>query len=538
MSAPAEWLRDLVVGSRFVRDLPAYLRRPAYSAQSARAEVAARLAGRGEELLAMVDRSVFRRPASLYGRLFAHAGCEPGDLAALVRRDGVEAALERLRRAGVYLTGDEFKGRRPVVRGALTLAGGPDAVRNPRARLHLPLRSSGSRGSGTPVLMDLDYVRACAASTGAALDAAGAGSTRSAIWEVPGGGSIFRLLEFSAMGAPPERWFSHLPMNAPELHPRYRRSAVALAWGARLAGFRLPRPEHAPLDQPSAIVAWLRATLDAGASPLLFSMASAALRVLECAESSRVDLGGAWIVLAGEPVTAARLARLRAAGVRPLPRYGSIETGPIGYGCADPAEPDDLHVLDDLHALLEVPAGEGFALPAGALLLTSLRDSAPFAFINVSFGDSGVLTARRCGCALEQVGWTRHVHTVRSFEKLTGAGVNFHDADVIRVLEEVLPARFGGGSGDYQIVEHEGANGRPQLSLRMHPRLGEADTAEVRSLFLDSLGGAGAGSGEGGAARIMALTWHNAGLVEVVRAAPLATRTGKVLHVHRATSAV
>ena len=29
------------------------------------------------------------------------------------------------------------------------------------------------------------------------------------------------------------------------------------------------------------------------------------------------------------------------------------------------------------------------------------------------------------------------------------------DADAARVLEETLPGRFGGGAGDYQLVEDE-----------------------------------------------------------------------------------
>jgi hypothetical protein len=46
-------------------------------------------------------------------------------------------------------------------------------------------------------------------------------------------------------------------------------------------------------------------------------------------------------------------------------------------------------------------------------------------------------------------GWTRHLHTVRSFEKLTVGGMNLLDLDLIGILDEMLPARFGGGPTHY-----------------------------------------------------------------------------------------
>jgi hypothetical protein len=86
-----------------------------------------------------------------------------------------------------------------------------------------------------------------------------------------------------------------------------------------------------------------------------------------------------------------------------------------------------------------------------------------------------VLSQRRRGCPLEQLGWTTHLHSIRSFEKLTAAGMTFLDTDVIQVLAEVLPARFGGGPTDYQRVEQEQSDGRPTIRLLVHPGLGPLD---------------------------------------------------------------
>jgi hypothetical protein len=117
---------------------------------------------------------------------------------------------------------------------------------------------------------------------------------------------------------------------------------------------------------------------------------------------------------------------------------------------------------------------------------------------------------------------------LRSYEKLTAGGMMFPDAEIIHVLEEVLPARFGGGATDYQLREEEGPDGSSCLRLLVHPALGSLDPDAVAHASLDAIG-----SGTG-AARIMGLTWREAGLVRVERQAPGVTAAGKILHWHHA----
>ncbi len=74
----------------------------------------------------------------------------------------------------------------------------------------------------------------------------------------------------------------------------------------------------------------------------------------------------------------------------------------MGYGCLDPAASDDLHLLDDLHAVIRP---EGLAssteLQPRSILFTSLRLSAPLVLLNVSMGDQAELVKRQCQCPLE-----------------------------------------------------------------------------------------------------------------------------------------
>jgi hypothetical protein len=172
------------------------------------------------------------------------------------------------------------------------------------------------------------------------------------------------------------------------------------------------------------------------------------------------------------------------------------------------------------------PAAAPPGLPATTLLVSSIRPSARLVLLNVALGDQATLRDRACGCPLEAVGWRRHLHTIRSYEKLTAGGMTFLDTDVVRILEEVLPARFGGSVTDYQLIEGGEADGRPLVRLRVHPRLRLADPEAVRAAFLDAIG---AGSGP---ERLMATVWRDLGLPRVEWAAPLTTSSGKILHLH------
>jgi hypothetical protein len=78
-----------------------------------------------------VEHSIYRHPSSPYLALLRHAGCERGDLEALVRRDGLDRALHTLRDAGVYVTFEEFKGRTPIVRGTTTITASARDFDNP-----------------------------------------------------------------------------------------------------------------------------------------------------------------------------------------------------------------------------------------------------------------------------------------------------------------------------------------------------------------------------------------------------------------------
>lgn len=518
------------MGARLLTELPRVLRHP-IPLETARDTLQRRLARRDTDFLDLVRWGVYANPGSPYRSLLQLAGCEYGDLEGLIARDGLEGTLGQLYASGVYLTVDELKGRREVVRGSTRIQVDPARLFSPRLAPHLLSQTSGSRGARSLIPIGLRVVIDRAVDLALILDAYRARDWRLACWAVPGGSALAQVLEYGAAGVEARRWFSLIDLRAGGIHPRYRWSVHALRVAQILAATApLPTPTHVAPDHPLPILRWMATLMDRGEIPHLMSYPSAVVRLCTAAAEAGMDLGRVVFTSAGEPLTAARLAVIERTGARIIPRYSSVESGPIGYGCQTRATPDDMHVLRDLIALIQpgsaVGGREHDGGPARTLFLSTLRASAPLILINVSLGDQAVMRERRCGCPLESLGWTTHLQDIRSHEKLTAGGMTFLDTDLIRVLEEVLPAHFGGAPTDYQLVEEESEEGRPRLRLLVHPRVGPVDAEAVAETFLAAIG-AGAES-----ERVMALFWRESKLLRVERHPPLTAPSGKIQHLH------
>ena len=527
-SSAASFLREAGQGAQFVAQAAGLFRAPPTSAE-AHAELARRRATRPASLLHVLRRAVYDHSPSPYRALLAAAGVEYGDVARLVAADGVDATLRTLARAGVYLTLDELKGRRPVLRGSVTLHVAPGTLVNPLAGAGAPARTGGSSGRPSAVVVPAGAARAAGIAYRLIFEAQGASTWPKAIWWVPGGSALLGLLNLVAAGPVPERWFSQVPADASGLHARYRASVWGVRLAARLGGRSLAAPVYVPPIEPAPVVQWMADTLRAGRVPYLWTNVSAAVRACRWAAEHGVDLQGAQFGVGGEPLTQARLDLIRAAGGTVRPYYASMEANMIGDGCLAPHHVDDVHVWDDLNALIQPgPTAGTDGLFPDTLLLTSLQPVAPLVLLNASLGDVGVLERRDCGCPLAGLGWAQHLHTIRNPEKLTAAGMTFLDADLARVLDEVLPARFGGGPTDYQLVEEETPDGQARLRLLVSPSVGAVDLPAAAAVFLDAI------STGSGVERVMGTVWRTGGLLRAEQRPPQVGFSGKILHLYRA----
>jgi hypothetical protein len=513
----------LVMAASLARDLGPFLSTPV-TAEAARATVRRQLEERETDFLGFAARAIYGHAPSPYLPLLRAAGCELGDLEALVRRQGLDAALATLRDAGVYVTFSEFKGRVPIARGGAELAVSERAFDNPLVSAQYVLRTGGTRGVGSLVQLDLRHLAARAVNCSLMISAYGLGDAASALW-ASGGFAVVFLLIYAKVGLPFERWFSFLPPHAMPL--AYRLGTSYVRGLARLAGSRLPRPELTPFARAADIARWAAERQRGGRHCVVVAFASSAVRVAQAARELGVRLDRTALVTVGEPLTPARRASIEASGARVIPRYGFTEGGVIGYGCLDPAAADDLHLFSNSLALIRMPRlVTGTDERIASYLFTALRPDSPKVLLNTEIGDFGEIVTRRCGCPLEAAGLTTHLTSVRSFEKLTGEGVTFVGSDLLRILEEALPARFGGSVTDYQLAEEDDRAGLRSLTLLIDPRLPGIDEAEVVRTLLDGL------ARGGDRQRVWSRMWTQAGTIRVRRATPLATGRGKILQFH------
>jgi hypothetical protein len=520
---------DVRAFSRYLRELPAFLARPLAVEDCARS-VRAGVAGREAAFLGTLERAVYARADSPYRRLLEHAGAEHGDVEALVRDAGVEPALHRLYDAGVRLSVDEFKGRRPVERPGLapfTIA--PEDLDNPLLTGGGYVgRTSGSRGAPRRLRFELGLIAHEAAHLGIFLHSAGLADRPQALWRPvpPGVAGLNDVLRNGRLGRPMERWFTQYPCHLRPGWVPHAGLVAATRAVARRAGLAIPAPEHVRLDQAEEVAAWLGARAAAGARVLFNTTSSAGVRVAAAALDSGHDIAGTVFRLGGEPFTSARQGVLADAGCRGFCHYTMGEAGRVGVACAAPVERDDVHLLLDKLGVIQRDrevAGSGRVV--GALVYTTLLALSPKVMLNVESDDYGVITRRECGCPLAAAGLPLHLHSIRSYEKLTSNGMTFLGSDLVVLVDDVLPTRFGGAPADWQLVEEEVA-GLPRVTVRVSPRVGPVDEAEVVRAVLEALG-SGAGY-----RRMMASAWRDGGTLAVERAEPLATSSAKVLPLH------
>jgi hypothetical protein len=375
--------------------------------------------------------------------------------------------------------------------------------------------------------MDLRTVRERAVYRYLALASQGGAGWHHALWVVPGTSPIVHMLQLTVAGMRVVRWFSQVDPASPSLPAMYRWSGRGLRAAAWLARRRLPAPVHVAPDDAMPIVRWILEVRRGGGVPHLRTFPSSAVRICQAAAAAGLDIAGSRFTVMGEPLTPVRLDLIRRAGAVARPSYSTVECGPIAGACDAPAAADDTHLHHDRNVIIQPGAGVDVAgVPSDALFLTTVRPDAPLILLNVSLGDRAVLERRVCGCPQESLGWTTHLHGIRSFEKLTAGGMTVVDADVIPILDEVLPRHFGGGPTSYQLVEVT-TTGAPSLELLVHPALGRLDDGAVRNRFLESIAALSP------AGRVASLRWRAEGLPRIERRPPLATGTGKILHVHQ-----
>ncbi len=508
----------------FLSGLPRLVRRR-MSVADARAIIQARLRDRDRHFLAIVERSVYANARSPYRTLLEMAGCTLHDVRELVQCEGLEGALMALRQHGVYVSFEEFKGLQPIVRGSVRIDTTPADFDNPTAGRYYSTTTGSSTGAGRRVRLDLAHLHAQLPGRILVRHVQGIGGLPAASWsDLPPAGGLKGVLLQAAAGEPAIHWYTarlHGPGGAPL---RFRLATHASLAVARLAGAAVRWPTHLPFDRAAELAQWARAQVLIAGGCTIHASVSRILRIAVAAQEGGIDLTGTVLRGSGEPPTAAKVAQIVRTGATFRSSYAFTEVGTVGSSCLQADGPNDQHFMRDALAMIQASRRvPGFDLEVPAFCFTSLLPSAPKLLLNVESDDYGTVDARPCGCAWETLGFPEHLRDIRSFRKLTGEGVTLVGSDMERILDDLLPTRFGGSALDYQFVEEEDASGFTRLTLRVAPTIILGDEAEAIDFVLSALERSGAAGG------LAQSSWQQAGTIRVRREAPMLTNRGKLM---------
>jgi hypothetical protein len=521
-------MRSYLLGAaRLARTLPAFLR-ARVTAQQAEAEIERGVRERETRFLESARDWIYGNPDSPYLKLLTAAGCELADLQAEIRSRGLEATLGNLARAGVYLTDDELKGKKEVVRSGCSFRIRPTDLELPNSSPGFGIQSSGTTNRPVRSQIRLDYLTSRAYITAVFFSAHDFWSASHAVYDaiLPGGGGVNNLLIYAKLGIRTDCWFARtIPAESRLLGWYHYLTTWLVVLNGKCVGPGFPAPNFTEIGEVDRIVRWVAERRRAAKRCCITTAASNAARIARAAWDMGESLAGAKFIVSGEPFTEAKRALIERAGASATSRYAYGGGVMVGYGCGAPAAGDDVHVDETRLALIEHPAPLRDALPEiRPLLLTTLHPSAGARFLfNVANGDYAELERRSCGCALEKSGLSLHVREIRSYEKFTSEGMNYFYGDLYEFFERALPAEFGGAAGDYQLVEEEDEHGQTRLTLMVHPVVGAVDETKLLFRLHRRLADGSPAN------RFQAEIWRGAGTCRIRREPPRASPRGKIL---------
>jgi len=516
-------LREASYYAGMARGLYDYLSAPPVS--DAEAVIRRQLENREPGFLDSVRRVVFARADHPYRRMFELAGCSYEDLATAVRRDGLEAALAAIQRAGVYLTHDELKGRTDIVRSGEHIPSDHRSFLNPLVPGLMESSSSGSRGTAMRTRRSTAFqLYAEAYDALRRREFLTDGRPHVMLWPVlPSTIGISTTVRAARAGNPASRWYAVSGTWSDAGH--YRAFTAALVTMANLMGTRLPWPRPLPPNDVTPVARWIARQRLRGRSCVLGAFVSSGVRVATAAREQRLDISGTLMETGGEALTDAKRRAIESAGCEVAASYWISEVGPVGAACRQMGSGNCVHLFRDSVAVVSHRRRAPLCdVEVDSLLFTTLLPCAPRLLINAEMDDSGVIEPARCDCVYAAAGFTTRIRDIGSFGKLTGQGMTLMGGDMVRLLEEVLPARVGGSAGDYQLVERE-ADGETRLTLRVSPRACSPSASKVRECFLQEVRKYYGGS-------LASRMWAHADAVEVIVGEPITTANGKVQPLH------
>jgi len=483
------------------------------------------LRNREARFLELIRQAVFERRGNPLADLFEIAGCEFGDLEREVRHRGLEPTLKALQKQGVYLTHDEFKGKTPIKRGGQTIEAQPSAFCNPVTDGFFRISSSGSRSRGTISRRSMSFMLYREAFR-ALVDREFGISERRRIQVapiLPSMAGIGGCVGGWRHGQPLAHWFTIGARFRHDWH--YRAVTRLVTYQLKLAGLEAPMPQYLPRNDYSPVARCIAECTAGGSHCVVSGTVTTAVRVASAALEKNLDISGTLFFVNGEGLTDPKRTVIEKTGAEVFPSYGMTELGLVGRACRRMSSGNCVHLFHDSIAVINRRRKAPLAdVEVDSLMFTPLHPASPYVLVNVEMDDAGVIEECRCDCTFGRSGFNRRIRDIFSYGKLTGQGVTLIGGDLLQILEERLPSRYGGNPSDYQLVEQEGGD-QTELVLRVSPRIRPSSTEDVRQFFLRELRKVYGGA-------LACRSWNHTQGLKVVLEEPIVTSSGKVLPLH------
>ncbi len=462
--------------------------------------------------------TVIARKEHPYAQMFGLAGCSYADLEASVRRHGLESTLEQLLAEGVYLTHDEFRGKKEIVRRGRHIPASISMWNNPASKGGYVQSSSGTSGRSVTTNNSI-----AAARLGESLGLlflrefnVGKG-VRVSVGPILPGYGLSLAVAVGRLASGFDRWFATGGVSWGNLH--YRIITRLLVAEMRLLGLKVPNPLYLEQNDFLPAAEYISERLAAGEAAEMAGFVSAVARVAEAAVANGLDLSGCRALTFGEALTDAKREVIQSAGITVYPSYGTTDFGGIGLPCSQMTTGNCGHVQKYAIALIARKQETAWMEEVNSLYATSILPQSPRIFINAEIGDTGIIEKATCDCLFSQLGFDLQVRDIAAISKVTAQGVTIEVIELVPLLEEALPARFGGHPGDYQLCELE-AGSQTEIVLRIAPGASREAPAEILKHFLAEVKRVYGGS-------LSVVSWlHSAGIRAVVEP-PVLTATGK-----------
>ncbi|HLG95947.1 MAG TPA: hypothetical protein VKX49_06520 [Bryobacteraceae bacterium] len=459
-------------------------------------------------------------PAHPYAKMFKLAGCSYADLESSVRRHGLETTLERLFEAGVYLTHDEFRGKKEIIRSGQHIPSSISMWNNPAVKGGYVQSSSGTSGRavttkhsiaesvGPGESLGMVFIREFGVLPGA----------RVMVGPVLPGFGLLTAVACARVGVPLDRWYATGGVTRANLH--YRVITRLLVAQMRALGLKVPYPTYLDQNDFRPVAEFLRDEMDSGRPSYMCGFVSSIARVAEAAAANGIDLTGCCALTFGEALTDAKRHVIQAAGMGVYPSYGTTDFGGIGMPCSQMTKGNCTHVMKHGIALISRNQATSWTdSGVDSLYATSILPYSARIFINAEIGDTGVIEKATCNCLFSRLGFDLQVRDIAAISKVTAQGITLELTEVVPLLEEALPARFGGHPGDYQLCEIE-TGSQTEIVLHIRPRATAATPEEVLKYFLGEVKRVYGGS-------LSVVSWLHSEGIHAKIAPPVLASTGK-----------